>query len=79
MVLDENSIKEINIAGVQALVDSLTFVKTKPISADDMNENGEVLVQLDLPQGVRSQDGDSFTLRFSRKPPNGAAASATPN
>lgn len=79
LVLDENSIKEINIAGVQALVDSLTFVKTKPISADDMNENGEVLVQLDLPQGVRSQDGDSFTLRFSRKPPNGAAASATPN
>jgi len=28
-----------------------------------------VTVTLDLPQGVRSLDGESFTLRFSKKPP----------
>ena len=31
-------------------------------------------VKLDLPQGVRSLDGDSFTLRFGRKPPAGTPA-----
>ncbi len=79
LVLDENSIKEIKIAGVQTLVDSLTFVKTKPISSDDINENGEVTAHLDLPQGVRSQDGDSFTLRFSHQPPAGAPSKSPTN
>lgn len=77
LVLDENSIKEIKIAGVQTMVDSLNTIKTKPIAAADLNENGEVTVKLDLPQGVRSLDGDSFTLRFGRKPPAGTP-SGTP-
>ncbi len=77
LVLDENSIKEIKIAGVQTMVDSLNAIKTKPIAAADLNENGEVTVKLDLPQGVRSLDGDSFTLRFGRKPPAGTP-SGTP-
>ncbi|MBE7036004.1 MAG: hypothetical protein E7403_01770 [Ruminococcaceae bacterium] len=67
-ILDENSIKEIKIAGIQATVDSLTSIQTNPISLSDI-EDGEVTVTLDLPQGVRSLDGESFTLRFSKKPP----------
>lgn len=67
--LDESSVKEINIAGVQALVEELKTIRTKPISLSNINEKGEVTVTLDLPQGIRSLDGDSFTLRFSRKLP----------
>ncbi len=68
-ILDENSIKKIKIAGVQALVDNMEHVPTKAITMYDIRENGEVTVELDLPQGVRSLDGDSFTLRFSRRMP----------
>ena len=67
-ILDENSIKEVNIGGVQAVVDTLSSVPTKPIDISHLNEDGDVSVSLDLPQGVRSLDGESFTLRFSRKP-----------
>lgn len=65
--LDESSIKTIRVAGVQSLVDSLQTVKTKPITLQDIGESGEVNVTLDLPEGVRSLDGESFTLRFARK------------
>ncbi len=68
-VLDENSVKTIKIAGVQALVDTMQSVKTETITRSDMGENGDLTIKLDLPQGVRSLDGDSFTLRFSRKIP----------
>ncbi len=68
-VLDTSSVSEFDIAGVQALVDKLSKVKTKPISARDINEDGEVTVTLDLPQGVRSLDGEEFKLRFSRRLP----------
>ncbi|MGN1058915.1 MAG: YbbR-like domain-containing protein [Clostridia bacterium] len=73
-ILDESSIREVKIAGAQALVDSLTAVKTKSISASDLNANGEVTVKLELPPGVRSLDGDSFTLRFSKKLPPAPSA-----
>ncbi|MBE7021930.1 MAG: hypothetical protein E7414_01765 [Ruminococcaceae bacterium] len=62
--LDESSIKEIQVAGVQTLLDTLTSVKTKPFSIYDINERGEVSVELALPQGVKSLDGETFTLRF---------------
>ncbi|MBQ4518335.1 MAG: hypothetical protein II997_07115 [Clostridia bacterium] len=67
-IIDDNSIKEVNVAGVQAMIDSLTEVQTKPISLSDLDKDGAVMVSLDLPQGVRSLDGESFTLRFSKKP-----------
>ena len=68
-VLDENSIKSVQIAGVQTLIDSMDTVKTKPIMLQNIGQNGEVTVTLDLPEGVRSLDGESFTLRFSRRAP----------
>ena len=66
-VLDENSIKTIRIAGVQAMVDDMETIKTEPITLRDIGAGGEVTVKLNLPEGVRSLDGDSFTLRFSRR------------
>ncbi len=67
-ILDKNSVKEIKVAGVQALVDDLNAIDTKPIDFYQLNSDGELTVKLNLPQGVRSLDGDGFTLRFSRKP-----------
>ncbi len=66
-VLDESSVREVRIAGAQANLNLMTSVKTKPISEGNMNDKGEVTVELDLPMGVRSLDGDSFVLRFNRK------------
>lgn len=68
-ILDENSIKEVKVAGIQTLIDNLSAIQTKPISRADLEKDGgDVTVALDLPQGVRSLDGESFTLRFSKKP-----------
>ena len=68
-VLDESSVKKVRIAGAQALLNVMNTVKTKPISDWYVNQDGEVTVELDLPIGVRSLDGDSFTLRFNRRLP----------
>ncbi len=65
-ILDKNSIKSVQIAGVQALVESMDKVKTTAITPQNIGENGEVTITLDLPEGVRSLDGESFTLRFAR-------------
>ncbi len=67
--LDKNSIKSVRIAGVQTLVESMNKVKTEPITQNDVGENGEVTVRLALPEGVRSLDGETFKLRFSRRLP----------
>lgn len=67
-IVDDNSIKEVKIAGIQAMVDTLTDIQTKPISLSDLDKDGAVTVTLDLPQGVRSLDGESFTLRLIKKP-----------
>jgi len=65
--LDESSIKEVRLAGAQGVLDTLTHIETMPFSEYDINEKGEVSVKLSLPQGVKSLDGDTFTLRFSVK------------
>lgn len=67
--LDKNSIKSVRIAGVQTLVEAMNKIKTEPITRADVSENGEVTVRLSLPEGVRSLDGETFKLRFSRRLP----------
>jgi len=62
--LDESSIKEVRLAGTQAILDAMTHIETLPFSEHDINQKGEVSVKLSLPQGIRSLDGDTFTLRF---------------
>lgn len=65
--LDTGSMKQIKIAGPKDLIDTLSAIKTKPISIADISENGEATVELDLPTGVRSLEGSSFTFRFIRQ------------
>lgn len=62
--LDAGSMKQIKIAGAKDLVDALEDIRTKPISVSDINEKGEAVAELDLPSGVRSLEGNSFTFRF---------------
>lgn len=64
--LDAGSLKQIRVAGPKDQIDALTRVKTKPISPHDIKENGEVTVEPELPAGIRSLEGNSFTLRFIR-------------
>jgi len=66
-VLDENSIKTVQIAGVQAMVENMETIKTEPITLRDISSGGEVAVTLDLPEGVRALSGETFTLRFARR------------
>lgn len=66
-VLDKNSIKSVQIAGVQSMIENMDKVKTKEITRQDINEHGEVTVTLDLPEGVRSLGSETFTLRFARR------------
>lgn len=62
--LDAGSLKQIKVAGPKDLIEKLSSVRTKAISISDINENGEAVAELDLPQGVRSLEGNSFTFRF---------------
>lgn len=65
--LDAGSLKQIRVAGPKDLIDSLTSVETQPILIEDINENGEATAELNLPAGVRSLEGNSFTFRFVRQ------------
>ncbi len=67
-ILDESSIKTVTVAGASAAVDALSEIKTEPFSSAKISASGEVVVKLSLPQGIRSLDGDSITLRYSKKP-----------
>jgi len=65
--LDESSLREIKIAGTPALIDGLTAIETRPITPDKLSESGEATVSLDLPPGIQSVGGTTFTLRFVTK------------
>lgn len=65
--LDEGSVRQIKIAGVQSVIESVTAIRTKPITPSAMGNDNEATVELVLPTGVRSVDGEKFTLRFVEK------------
>lgn len=65
--LDAGSLKQIRIAGPKDLIDSLTLIETLPIPVGDIKMNGEATAELNLPAGVRSLEGNSFTFRFVRQ------------
>ncbi len=64
--LDAASLKQVKVAGSEEQIDALMQIRTKRISPSSIKENGEVTVELDLPLGIRSLEGDSFTLRLVR-------------
>lgn len=64
---DSNNVKTVRIAGAPETIDEITEIQTKPISEYDIGKDGNAMVRLSLPKGVRSLDGESFTFRFSSK------------
>ncbi len=65
--LDAASLKQVKVAGSEEQIDALVQIRTKRISPNSIKENGEVTVELELPPGIRSLEGDSFTLRLVRQ------------
>ena len=64
---DSNNTKTVKIAGAPEVIDAITEISTKPIAENSISAEGEASVQLSLPTGVRSLDGDKFIFRFSPK------------
>lgn len=66
-VLDSNSLKEVEVAGTTAAVENLEKIETKTIYSSMISETGEVEVELALPEGVRSLDGKTVTLKLKKE------------
>ncbi len=65
-VLDDNSVKSVEIAGAAALIDSLQEIETEYITRAMISEDDEVQVKLNLPLGIESLDGNKVTLKLKR-------------
>lgn len=64
---DSNNTRTVKIAGAPETIDSITEIPTKPINENDITETGTANVELSLPSGVRSLDGDRFIFRFTAR------------
>ncbi len=64
--LDANSVKSVELAGTAAAIDALEKVETKTVYKYMISESGEVEVELSLPEGVKSLDGNTVTLKLKR-------------
>lgn len=64
--LDDNSVKSIEVAGTASVIDNLNEVETQAITRDMVSEDEEVEVELLLPAGVESLDGDKITLKLKK-------------
>ena len=64
---DLNSVKSIEVAGTAAAIDELEKIETKTVYRSMISETGEVEVELALPEGVRSLDGNTVTLKLKKE------------
>ncbi len=64
--LDANSVKAVELAGTAAAIDALEKIETKTVYKYMIKESGEVEVELSLPEGVKSLDGNTVTLKLKR-------------
>ncbi len=64
--LDANSVKAVELAGTAAAIDALEKIETKTVYKYMLKESGEVEVELSLPEGVKSLDGNTVTLKLKR-------------
>lgn len=64
--LDDNSVKSIEVAGAASVIDSLSKVETQIITREMIGEDEEVEVELMLPNGVESLDGNKITLKLKK-------------
>ncbi len=65
-VLDDNSVKQIEVAGTASAVEKLYKIETRHITREMIKEGNEVEVELLLPSGVKSLDGDKITLKLKK-------------
>ena len=63
-VLAETSVKSIEIAGDDEIIEQIEKIETSIIYRGMISSNGEVEVKLVLPEGVKSLDGDKLTLKL---------------
>lgn len=66
-VLDDNSLKSIEVAGNAAAIEELAEISTVAITEDKISKDGEVEIELVLPDGVISLDGNNITLRLKKQ------------
>lgn len=64
---DKSSLSDIKVKGAANIIDALSSVKTKPITLEDIDSSDNATVELELPDGVSSIDGDSFIIRLTKK------------
>ncbi len=64
--LDGNSVKTIEIAGASAAIDNIDKIQTEEITAEMIGEDGEVEVNLLLPAGIESLNGNKITLKLKK-------------
>ncbi len=65
--LDANSVKSVELAGATAAIDALEKIETKTVYKYMIKESGEVEVELMLPEGVKSLDGNIVTLKLKKE------------
>lgn len=65
-VLDDSSIKTIEIAGSTDTTDKIDKISTEKITFGMISKSGEVEVKLSLPEGVFSREGDKVNLKLKK-------------
>lgn len=65
-VLDETSVKSIEIAGAADVIENIDKVSTEKITRGMISAKGEVEVKLVLPSGVVSKDGNTVKLKLKK-------------
>ena len=65
-VLDDSSVKTIEIAGATDAIEKIDKISTKKITRGMISDAGEVEVDLEIPAGVISKDGTSVKLKLKK-------------
>ncbi len=63
---DSNSVKSVEVAGAAAVIESLEKIETKTVDMSMISETGEVEVELSLPEGIKSLDGNTVRLKLKK-------------
>lgn len=64
--LDDNSVKSIEVAGAASVIDNLEKIETETIRKSMIGDDDEIEIELKLPVGVESLDGNKLTLKLKK-------------
>lgn len=62
--LADTSVKSVEIAGDEDVIGQIDKISTYKITSGMISKNGEVVVRLELPEGVKSLNGETITLKL---------------